>query len=111
VFTEGTEEGRGGAEHLGGPAHGVGGVVVIVERADGTGTGRRHRPLLSETRRGARVPVRHPGPDLGGVTIMDSSGVNTLLTTHRTARSTGGRLRLAAPSASVARLFQIVGLG
>jgi anti-anti-sigma factor len=49
--------------------------------------------------------------DLGGVTIMDSSGVNTLLTTHRTARSTGGRLRLAAPSASVARLFQIVGLG
>ncbi|MGW7527031.1 STAS domain-containing protein [Streptomyces sp. NPDC054783] len=49
--------------------------------------------------------------DLDGVTIMDSSGVNALLTTHRTALSTGGRLRLAAPSASVTRLFQIVGIG
>jgi hypothetical protein len=29
VFAEGAEESRGGAEQLGGPAHGVGGVVVI----------------------------------------------------------------------------------
>ncbi|MFF4761568.1 STAS domain-containing protein [Streptomyces sp. NPDC001292] len=49
--------------------------------------------------------------DLDGVTIVGSSGVNTLLITHRIARSAGGRLRRAAPSASVARLFQIVGLG
>lgn len=49
--------------------------------------------------------------DLDGVTIVGSSGVNTLLITHRITRSAGGRLRPAAPSASVAHLFQIVGLG
>ena len=34
VFAEGAEEARGGAEKLGGPAHGVGGVVVVVETAE-----------------------------------------------------------------------------
>lgn len=30
-FADGAEEALGGAEHLGGPAHGVGGVVVVTE--------------------------------------------------------------------------------
>ncbi|MGW4569454.1 STAS domain-containing protein [Streptomyces sp. NPDC004561] len=44
------------------------------------------------------------------VTFMNSSGINSLITTQRTARSAEGRVRLTARSASVARLFQIVGL-
>src|SRR5690349_6738557 len=30
VFAKGAQEGGGGAEHLGGPAHGVGGVVIVI---------------------------------------------------------------------------------
>ncbi|MFE8948494.1 STAS domain-containing protein [Streptomyces sp. NPDC007856] len=72
---------------------------------------RDHAPQLLDAAAAHGAASYRTVLDLDGVTIMDSSGVNTLLTTHRTARSAGGRLRLAAPSASVARLFQIVGLG
>jgi len=33
-FAKGAEEARGGAEHLGGPAHRVGGIVVVIEAAE-----------------------------------------------------------------------------
>ncbi|MFF9765240.1 STAS domain-containing protein [Streptomyces sp. NPDC053086] len=48
--------------------------------------------------------------DLSGVTFMDSSGINALITAHRAAQSADGWLRLAAPSVSVSRLIEIVGL-
>ncbi|WP_333774982.1 STAS domain-containing protein [Streptomyces sp. IBSBF 3136] len=48
--------------------------------------------------------------NLSGITFMDSSGINVLIVAHRSARSAGGWLRLAAPSPSLSRLIQIVGL-
>jgi stage II sporulation protein AA (anti-sigma F factor antagonist) len=48
--------------------------------------------------------------DLDGVTIMDSSA-STLSSPPTEPAKRRGRLRLAAPSTSVALLFQIVGLG
>ena len=61
VLAETAEEGRGGAEHVGGPAHGVGGVVVV-ELVDGVGSARGRRPLLSGARRGpgCRTGTRAP---------------------------------------------------
>ncbi|MFF7975690.1 anti-sigma factor antagonist [Streptomyces sp. NPDC007905] len=48
--------------------------------------------------------------DVSGVTFMDSSGINALITAHQAAESLGGWLRLAGPSPSVSRLIEIVGL-
>ncbi|MFE9493398.1 STAS domain-containing protein [Streptomyces collinus] len=48
--------------------------------------------------------------DLSGVTFMDSSGINALITAHHTAQRHGGRLRLAAPSRAVSETLGIVGI-
>ncbi|MEV7128413.1 STAS domain-containing protein [Streptomyces sp. NPDC093260] len=48
--------------------------------------------------------------DLGQVTFMDSSGTNILLTAHRDTASAGGWLRLAAPTPTVLRTLQLVGI-
>ncbi|MFI8193782.1 STAS domain-containing protein [Streptomyces sp. NPDC085946] len=48
--------------------------------------------------------------DLSGVTFMDSSGINVLITAQHTALETQGWLRLAGPSPSVLRTMQLVGL-
>ncbi|MGW6732410.1 STAS domain-containing protein [Streptomyces sp. NPDC055013] len=48
--------------------------------------------------------------DLGGVTFMDSSGINVLLTAHREASATHGWLRLACPRDAVLRVLQLVGV-
>ncbi|MFE1029555.1 STAS domain-containing protein [Streptomyces sp. NPDC058818] len=48
--------------------------------------------------------------DLGTVTFMDSSGVNALITAHQAAQSAQGWLRLAAPTPTVLRVLQLVGL-
>ncbi|MFG2635659.1 STAS domain-containing protein [Streptomyces sp. NPDC048362] len=45
--------------------------------------------------------------DLSGVTFIDSSGINALITAHRTSQ---GGLSLARPTASVLRVIELVGL-
>ncbi|MEU5441429.1 MULTISPECIES: STAS domain-containing protein [Streptomyces] len=41
---------------------------------------------------------------------MDSSGINLFIAAHRATTEAGGWLRLAAPTASVMRTLQIVGV-
>ncbi|GGX56527.1 STAS domain-containing protein [Streptomyces fructofermentans] len=48
--------------------------------------------------------------DLGRVTFMDSTGVNILVSAHRTLTGSGGWLRLAAPTPPVLRTIQLVGI-
>ncbi|WP_228980254.1 STAS domain-containing protein [Streptomyces sp. DH12] len=48
--------------------------------------------------------------DLGGVSFMDSSGVNVLIVAHHSAVGADGWLRLAEPQESVLRLMRLVGL-
>ncbi len=53
-FTDGPEEGGGGAENVRRPPHGVGGIVVIVEVARDGGVLSGHSTFVSGTRRGTR---------------------------------------------------------
>ncbi|MDF3301519.1 STAS domain-containing protein [Streptomyces tropicalis] len=48
--------------------------------------------------------------DFGGVTFMDSSGINALITAHRAAVELGARLRIAAPREAVQRVLHLVGV-
>ncbi|MER5446509.1 STAS domain-containing protein [Streptomyces sp. NPDC002766] len=48
--------------------------------------------------------------DLEQVTFLDSTGINIFISTHNTLARADGWLRLAAPSASVLRVLQIVGI-
>ncbi|MET9566194.1 STAS domain-containing protein [Streptomyces tauricus] len=63
----------------------------------------------------ALLPDDHTTPmrivlDLSGVTFMDSSGINALVTTHQATTRTQGWLRLAAPQEAVQRVLHVVGL-
>ncbi|MFJ6725082.1 MULTISPECIES: STAS domain-containing protein [unclassified Streptomyces] len=59
-------------------------------------------------------PVGEPAPrtvvDLGGVTFMDSSGINVLIHVHQAAEEADGWLRLAAAQDSVLRVLELVGI-
>ncbi|MFD9007087.1 STAS domain-containing protein [Streptomyces sp. NPDC059582] len=48
--------------------------------------------------------------NLSGVTFMDSSGINVLITAHREASDTQGWLRIAAAQEPVLSLLQMVGV-
>ncbi|MFE9687957.1 STAS domain-containing protein [Streptomyces sp. NPDC006285] len=48
--------------------------------------------------------------DLSGVTFMDSTGINTFITAHQAATSTGGWLRITGAQEPVQRVLMIVGL-
>ncbi|MEU8788300.1 STAS domain-containing protein [Streptomyces sp. NPDC048643] len=48
--------------------------------------------------------------DLGGVTFIDSSAINVLVAAHREATSAGGWIRLAALTAPVKRVVELVGI-
>ncbi|MEU0054216.1 STAS domain-containing protein [Streptomyces sp. NPDC006309] len=56
------------------------------------------------------VPRSRIVVDLGQVTFMDSSGINILIAAYRALGEAGGWLRLAAPTESVMRTLQIVGV-
>ena len=45
--------------------------------------------------------------DLGGTTLIDSSGIGVLVTAHRRAQEAGGRFALAGASANVGRVFEL----
>ncbi|WP_331750147.1 STAS domain-containing protein (plasmid) [Streptomyces longwoodensis] len=48
--------------------------------------------------------------DMRQVTFMDSTGVNILIAAYRTISEAGGWVRLAAPSKTVLRVVQLVGI-
>lgn len=48
--------------------------------------------------------------DLAGVSFMDSSGLNVLLSATETARGQGGDLTIVSPSPIVMRLFELTSL-
>jgi anti-sigma B factor antagonist len=48
--------------------------------------------------------------DLGGVTFIDSSGVSAILDAHSALCGRNGRITISHPSASVQRVFHILGL-
>ncbi|MFJ4953808.1 STAS domain-containing protein [Streptomyces sp. NPDC088760] len=48
--------------------------------------------------------------DLSGVTFLDSTGLTCLITAYRTARATGARLALIAPSRPVRTMLQLTGV-
>jgi anti-sigma B factor antagonist len=49
--------------------------------------------------------------DVAGVSFMDSSGLRVLMDVTRRARDGGGDLVVAHPTAAIARLVEISGLG
>ncbi|MDL5199209.1 STAS domain-containing protein [Streptomyces sp. ALI-76-A] len=81
-------------------------VVTLRGEIDHTVTKELSEVLLSHD--GATPP--RTVVDLSGVTFMDSSGINVLITVHRTARDAQGWLRLAGTQEPVLRVLQLVGL-
>ncbi|MDX2524420.1 STAS domain-containing protein [Streptomyces europaeiscabiei] len=56
------------------------------------------------------VPPPRIVVDLGGVTFMDSSGINVLVAAQRRVGGVQGWLRIAAAQESVLRVLQLVGV-
>jgi|SRR5436309_10950596 len=50
------------------------------------------------------------GVDLSGVSVLDSTGIGTLVVAYRITRDLGVRFEVRNPSPFVARLFHIVGV-
>ncbi|MET9932736.1 MULTISPECIES: STAS domain-containing protein [unclassified Streptomyces] len=67
-----------------------------------------------DTLREALLPAGEPVlpivADMSGVTFLDSSGINTLLTVHQQVCDVQGRLRIAAPTDNVRRVLALVGV-
>jgi anti-anti-sigma factor len=59
----------------------------------------------------AELPASVITVDMSGVSFMDSSGLRVLMDATTRAREGGGDLIVARPSAAVARLVEISGLG
>jgi stage II sporulation protein AA (anti-sigma F factor antagonist) len=100
-----------------GQAEQVGGLSVVTTATDGirvltlageidhhTGD-QLHRALdVTDTAR-PRIVI-----DMRQVTFMDSSGINILIAAYRSVTEAGGWLRLTAPTDSVLRVLQLVGV-
>ncbi|WP_369268701.1 STAS domain-containing protein [Streptomyces sp. R11] len=67
-----------------------------------------------EPLRQALDAITPPGPcvvaDMSGVSFMDSTGINILITAHQDLAEAGGWLRLAAPTEAVLHTIQLVGI-
>jgi anti-sigma B factor antagonist len=60
-----------------------------------------------------RAMRQHGGPlhiDLSGVTFMDSTGLEVLLSTRRRATLSGGQLQLIDPTHAVLRVLEVTGV-
>ncbi|MFC7965471.1 STAS domain-containing protein [Streptomyces cinereoruber] len=55
-------------------------------------------------------PVLPVVADMSGVTFLDSSGINALLTVHQQVSAVQAWLRLAAPTANVRRVLALIGV-
>ncbi|MBT1098067.1 STAS domain-containing protein [Streptomyces sp. Tu102] len=68
----------------------------------------------SEPLRQALDATTPPSPrviaDMSGVSFMDSTGINILITAHRNLTEAGGWLRMAAPTGAVLHTIQLVGI-
>ncbi|WP_317447264.1 STAS domain-containing protein [Streptomyces collinus] len=85
----------------------TGGVTVVAAHGE---VDRDSAPVLLRALTARNSSACRTVLNLSGITFMDSSGINVLIVAHRSAESSGGWLRLAAPGPSLARLIQIVGL-
>ncbi|MEV5783123.1 MULTISPECIES: STAS domain-containing protein [Streptomyces] len=84
------------------------GIAVLALRGEidfTTGTEVQRALLGPDGEAAARTVV-----ELSQVTFMDSSGINALIGAHHAATAQQGWVRLAAPSPSILRVLQIVGL-
>ncbi|MFF2997993.1 STAS domain-containing protein [Streptomyces sp. NPDC057950] len=84
------------------------GIAVLALRGEidfTTGTEVQRALLGPDGEAAARTVV-----ELSQVTFMDSSGINALIGAHHAATALQGWVRLAAPSPSILRVLQIVGL-
>ncbi|MFI2645430.1 STAS domain-containing protein [Streptomyces sp. NPDC018610] len=80
-------------------------VVTLVGEADLDSSTRLRDTLLTCL---ASAPATVA--DLSGLTFMDSSGINALISAHQAAQAAGARLSLAAPREAVLRVLQLVGV-
>ncbi|MFE2263147.1 STAS domain-containing protein [Streptomyces griseosporeus] len=95
----------------------VGGLSVVATATDGirvlTLAGEIDHETSDQLRRALDV-AGTDGPrivlDMGRVTFMDSSGINVLIAAYQAVTAADGWLRLAAPTDSVARVLQLVGV-
>ncbi|MEU0333825.1 STAS domain-containing protein [Streptomyces sp. NPDC006193] len=100
-----------------GQAEQAGGLSVVATATDGirvltlageidhhTGDRLRHALDVTDAAR-PRIVI-----DMSRVTFMDSSGINILINAYQAVTDAGGWLRLAAPTDSVHRVLQLVGV-
>ncbi len=70
------------------------------------------RPQLRDVVMGfRRSTARNAYVDLSAVTFMDSSGIGTLVSLHKTATSRGGYVTLVQPTDITTRVLEVTGLG
>lgn len=95
----------------------MGGLSVVVTATDGirllTLSGEIDHHTGDQLRQALDVSdAAHPHVvmDMRGVTFMDSSGINILISAHRAVTAADGWLRLAGPPDSVLRVLQLTGV-
>ncbi|MFJ5934066.1 STAS domain-containing protein [Streptomyces sp. NPDC093071] len=87
----------------------VGGVRVVTLRGEIDHTTRDVLEHALLERNGTAEPLRVVA-DLEGVTFLDSSGLNVLISVNRQVGEAGGRLRIAAARQAVRRVLTLVGV-
>lgn len=80
-------------------------LVIICGEIDIATTGNLRDALTTALTRGPHIEA-----DLSAVTFMDASGIGVLLAVAKQAMDAGGTLTLRAPSRTVRRLVEILGL-
>lgn len=68
------------------------------------------RDILREALLPQGEPVLPVVADMGGVTFLDSSGINVLVAVHQRVSEAGRWLRIAAPTANVRRVLSMIGI-
>ncbi|MFJ4341588.1 STAS domain-containing protein [Streptomyces sp. NPDC088915] len=87
--------------------HTVDGVRIVSLRGEIDHTS---RDVLGEALLPGDAAVTRVVADLGGVSFMDSSGINVFITAHRQIDAAGGRLHIAAANEAVLRVLTLVGV-
>ncbi|MGW9451359.1 STAS domain-containing protein [Streptomyces sp. NPDC055632] len=107
-MTGSTEAGR--SQHLSAAHHAVDGVHVVTPRGEIDHT---TKDLLQAALLDQDDPSSEPPrvvADLEGVTFMDSSGINILISANRHLTEAHGWLRVAAAQQAAQRVLSLVGL-
>ncbi|MGJ7414572.1 STAS domain-containing protein [Streptomyces cinereoruber] len=106
-MTSNEESGR--SDRLSATPRTVGGVRVVTLRGEIDHTTKDVLEHALLERSGTAEPLRVVA-DLEGVTFLDSSGLNVLISVNRQVGETGGRLRIAAAQQAVRRVLTLVGV-